>query len=76
MVLPELTVFSVRAADLKSLNDTDEQVGFQFIFAGTMTGIRNPRGHDNLVDPIDVCLDHLSVASVLFRKLEARKGPL
>jgi uncharacterized protein (TIGR02391 family) len=65
----------IKLTDLKSLNDTDEQVGLRFIFAGTMTGIRNPRGHDNLVDPIDVCLDHLLVASLLFRKLEARKGP-
>jgi uncharacterized protein (TIGR02391 family) len=65
----------IKLTDLKSLSDTDEQVGFRYIFAGTMSGIRNPRGHDNLVDPIDVCLDHLSVASVLFRKLEARKGP-
>ena len=66
----------IRLTDLKTISDTDEQIGFRHIFAGTMSGIRNPRGHDNLVDPIDVCLDHLSVASVLLRKLEARKGPL
>jgi uncharacterized protein (TIGR02391 family) len=65
----------IKLTDLKTISDTDEQVGFRHIFAGAMSGIRNPRGHDNLIDPIDVCLDHLSVASVLLRKLEARKGP-
>jgi uncharacterized protein (TIGR02391 family) len=65
----------IKLTDLKSLSDTDEQKGFRHVFAGVMSGIRNPRGHDNRIDPIDVCLDHLSVASVLLRTLEARKGP-
>lgn len=44
------------------MSDKDEQEGFRYIFAGIMSSIRNPRGHDNLPDPIDLCLDHLSVA--------------
>jgi uncharacterized protein (TIGR02391 family) len=56
-------------------SDADEQLGYKFIFAGAMSAIRNPRGHEILSDPIDVCLDHLSVASVLYRRLEARKAP-
>ncbi len=51
-------------------SEIDEQMGYKFIFAGAMSAIRNPRGHDNLVDPIDLCLDHLSFASVLMRRLE------
>lgn len=65
----------ITLTNLKTMSDKDEQKGFRYIFAGTMSGIRNPRGHDNRVDPIDLCLDHLSVASVLLRTLEAREGP-
>jgi uncharacterized protein (TIGR02391 family) len=65
----------IKLTNLKTMSDKDEQKGFRYIFAGTMSGIRNPRGHDNRADPIDLCLDHLSVASVLLRTLEARKAP-
>jgi uncharacterized protein (TIGR02391 family) len=65
----------IRLTDLSSMSDKDEQKGFRHIFAGSMAGIRNPRGHDNRADPIDLCLDHLSVASVLLRSLESRKAP-
>lgn len=61
--------------DLATTSDKDEQKGFRHMFAGSTAGIRNPRGHDNRTDPIDLCLDHLSVASVLLRQLEARKAP-
>ncbi|WP_316214815.1 TIGR02391 family protein [Bradyrhizobium sp. SZCCHNR2035] len=61
--------------DLVTMSDKDEQKGFRHMFAGSTAGIRNPRGHDNRTDPIDLCLDHLSVASVLLRQLEARKAP-
>jgi uncharacterized protein (TIGR02391 family) len=52
-------------------SESDEQEGYRFIFAGAMTGIRNPRGHEALVDDVDTCLDHLSFASMLMRRLEA-----
>jgi uncharacterized protein (TIGR02391 family) len=65
----------IKLTNLKTMSDKDEQKGFRYIFAGTMSGIRNPRGHDNRVDPIDLCLDHLSLASVLLRTFEARKAP-
>jgi uncharacterized protein (TIGR02391 family) len=58
--------------DLTSVGDKDEQRGFRHVFAGAMAGIRNPRAHDHRSDTIDLCLDHLSVASVLLRTLEAR----
>lgn len=65
----------IQLTDLVTVSEKDEQIGYRYIFAGTMAGIRNPRGHENLVDPIDLCLDHLSLASVLMRRLDARKAP-
>ena len=68
----------IQLNDMKSMSDRDEQLGFRYIFAGSASGIRNPRGHDNeddRPDGIDLCLDHLSVASVLLRTLDARKLP-
>lgn len=60
----------IKLTALSTGSEIDEQMGYKFIFAGAMSAIRNPRGHDNLVDPIDLCLDHLSFASVLLRRLE------
>lgn len=65
----------IKLTDLVTTSDVDEQSGFRFIFAGSMSAIRNPRGHDIRADPIDMCLDHLSVASVLLRTFENRKWP-
>ena len=65
----------IQLTNLATTSDIDEQGGFRFIFAGSMSGIRNPRGHEIRTDPIDMCLDHLSVASVLLRALEQRKTP-
>lgn len=66
----------IKLTDLITSSDIDEQMGFKFMFAGVMSAIRNPRGHDITSDPIDRCLDHLSVASVLLRRMEERKEPL
>ena len=60
----------VRLTQLSNQSEIDEQVGYKHIFAGVMSAIRNPRGHDINIDPIDRCLDHLSLASVLIRRLE------
>ncbi len=52
-------------------SDKDEQFGYRYMFAGAQSGIRNPRGHEtDLTDSPDLCLDHLSIASVLLRKLD------
>lgn len=65
----------VQLTALSTQSEKDEQSGYKFIFAGAMSAIRNPRGHDIYIDPIDRCLDHLSFASVLLRRLEARVSP-
>jgi uncharacterized protein (TIGR02391 family) len=65
----------IKLNNLSTVSDKDEQMGFRFVFAGSMSAIRNPRGHDIKSDPIDLCLDHLSFASVLLRTFESRKSP-
>lgn len=57
--------------NLSNASEIDEQHGYQFIFAGSCMAVRNPRGHEYaIVDDCDTCLDHLSLASMLIRRLE------
>jgi uncharacterized protein (TIGR02391 family) len=65
----------IKLNDLSTISEKDEQMGFRYVFAGSMSAIRNPRGHDIVADPIDLCLDHLSFASVLLRTFDNRKSP-
>jgi uncharacterized protein (TIGR02391 family) len=56
---------------LKTLSEVDEQKGYRHVFAGSMSAIRNPRGHEfDVIDDPDTCLDHLSFVSMLLRRLE------
>lgn len=62
---------TVRLTAMHSASAQDEQKGFQFLFAGSMLAIRNPRAHEiGIKDSPDICLDHLSLASLLLRRLE------
>lgn len=61
----------VQLNKLVSTSDQDEQKGYQFLFAGAVMAVRNRRGHDvGVPDGPDVCLDHLSLASFLLRRIE------
>lgn len=61
----------IKLTALSSDSEIDEQKGYQFIFAGSMMAIRNPRGHEyKIKDTMDDCLDHLSLVSLLIRRLE------
>lgn len=61
---------NVRLTPMLNASQQDEQKGFQFLFAGAVLAIRNPHGHEySLSDDPDLCLDHLSLASLLFRRL-------
>lgn len=53
------------------LSGRDEQLGFKFIFMGAMSGIRNPKGHERVIqnDP-QRTLEYLAFASVLMRRLD------
>ncbi len=62
----------IQLTPLNSASDRDEQDGYKFLFAGSIIAIRNPRGHEvGLPDSPDECLDHLSLASLLLRRLES-----
>jgi uncharacterized protein (TIGR02391 family) len=61
----------IKLTALADVSEQDEQRGFQFIFAGSALAIRNPRAHEfDVIDSPDQCLDHLSLASLLLRRLE------
>lgn len=60
----------IKLTDLSNTSEVDEQQGYKFIFSGAVTAIRNPRGHEVLLqDSPDQCLDHISFASLLIRRL-------
>lgn len=61
----------IQLTDLSTISKKDEQRGFKFIFSGSVVAIRNPRGHEyGIKDTPTECLDHLSLASMLLRRLE------
>lgn len=58
-------------SDITTESGKDEQKGYQFIFSGSVMAVRNPRGHEYRIrDSIDECLDHLSLVSLLLRRIE------
>ncbi len=66
----------IKLTDLNTMSEISEQKGFKFMFAGSMGAIRNPRGHEySMSDPVSLCLDHLSFASTLLRRLDGRIDP-
>lgn len=61
----------IKFSEVETTSGQDEQQGYKFIFAGVMFAIRNPRGHEHgLYESPTQCLDHLSLASMLLRRLE------
>jgi len=63
----------IKLTRLSNQSEVDEQQGYKHIFSGAAMAIRNPRGHEHsLKEAPDECLDHLSLASLLKRKLNER----
>lgn len=61
----------LRLSSMRSQSDKDEQIGYMMIFAGCMTGIRNPRAHEHqYTDDPSVALEMLVMANHLADKLE------
>lgn len=59
---------------LKNTTDTDEQRGYMDLYAGVMTGVRNPRVHDHeLEDEPNSALELLTLANHLMHKLDGTK---
>ncbi len=70
------TAFSLKKPILKlnpmvTQSEKGEQQGYMDLFAGAMTGIRNPRAHEHdLEDQSDVALEMIVLANHLMRKLD------
>jgi uncharacterized protein (TIGR02391 family) len=57
-------------------SDRDEQEGFKFVFMGAMSGIRNPKAHEQLLSTDeDRALEYLALASLLMRRLDDAAAP-
>ena len=53
-----------------SQSDRNEQLGYMDLYAGAMTGVRNPRAHEHdMEDDPQVALELLVIANHLMRKL-------
>jgi uncharacterized protein (TIGR02391 family) len=57
---------------LATESDRSEQQGYMQIFAGAMTGIRNPKAHGNLNPGSRKALHLICLASLLMYKLDER----
>ena len=61
----------IRLNHLVLTSGIEEQEGYKFIFGGSMRGIRNPRAHgSDISDTPDQCLDYLSLASLLLKRID------
>lgn len=57
--------------EMQTQSENDEQVGYMGIYAGAMTGIRNPRAHESqLADTPESALEMIVLANHLMRKLD------
>ncbi|MCZ2155302.1 MAG: TIGR02391 family protein [Bryobacterales bacterium] len=60
----------IKLDNLESASGRDIQKGYMLIFSGSMTGIRNPKAHDNLTITLQQAIHLLFLASLLHRKLD------
>jgi len=56
--------------DLSTVTGQNMQVGYMQIFAGSMTGIRNPKAHENIEIDAARAIHFLFLASLLMAKLD------
>jgi len=71
------TVFSknspiLKLNSLESQTDKDEQEGFMHLFVGAILGIRNPKGHDEIIqdDPFKT-IEYICFASLLAKTIDS-----
>lgn len=62
----------IRIADVDHKSGHDTQQGYMEIFAGVMTGIRNPKAHDNETITKEDALRKLIMISLLMYKIDGR----
>ena len=57
---------------VRSVSEHDEQRGYMELYAGAMTGIRNPRAHEVAIkDDTETTIELLALANHLMRRLDA-----
>jgi len=61
--------------DLKTVSGQDIQKGYMQIFAGSMTGVRNPKAHENIIIDEVRAIHFLFLASLLMFKLDEAGVP-
>lgn len=59
--------------DLSTATGRDIQIGYMQIFSGSMTGIRNPKAHDNITIDSKRAIHFLFLASLLMFKIDEKK---
>ena len=62
----------IRLSALESESDRNKQQGYMQIFAGAMTGIRNPKAHGNIESSRARTLHLLALASLLMHQIDER----
>lgn len=62
----------IAISDCTTVSGHDTQKGYMEIFAGVMTGIRNPKAHDNNVITQEDALRKLILLSLLMYKIDGR----
>ena len=62
----------IKLSDLSSESEKNIQKGYLQIFSGAMTGIRNPKAHDNLVIDEKRAIHLLFLSSLLMFKIDER----
>lgn len=62
----------IRIANVENKSGHDTQQGYMDIFAGVMTGIRNPKAHDNEIITKEDALRKLIMISLLMFKIDSR----
>lgn len=62
----------IRIASVENRSGHDTQQGYMDIFAGVMTGIRNPKAHDNESITIEDAYRKLIMLSLLMFKIDSR----
>jgi len=62
----------IRLSALESESDKNKQQGYMHMFAGAMTGIRNPKAHGNIESSRGKTLHLLALASLLMHQVDER----
>lgn len=60
----------IRLDDLSTENGKNIQDGYMYLFAGTVSGIRNPKAHNNVKISSERAIHHIFLISLLMHKLD------